>query len=133
VNSNSDLYANISVQATVRKIQRSTTEAEIKELKTTENSSSKRAKDLQRQTRSREERKTAISVAIVIIVFIFLVYPRISLIIYHFFYPQTHTTSVVRLWSRVLMYINSAVNPVLYAWRMHELRKALKNMAKCGN
>jgi hypothetical protein len=84
------------------------------------------------QSGSREERKTAMSVAIVILAFIILVYPRISLIFYHFRYPQTPTTSVVRLWLRVLMYANSAINPVLYAWRMQEFRNSFKKLLQCG-
>lgn len=84
-----------------------------------------------RRTGNKEEKKTAVTFAIVILVFTILVYPRISLIIYHFFYPETFDTGVVRLWLRVLMYANSAVNPVLYAWRMPKFRNAFRSMITC--
>lgn len=86
-----------------------------------------------RQTGNKEEKKTAVSVAIVILVFIILVYPRVSLIFYHFFNPETSSSSVVRLWLRVFMYTNSAVNPLLYAWRMARFRKEFKSMISCKN
>ena len=41
--------------------------------------------------------------------------------------------SVVRLaisWSGVLVYINSSLNPLVYCWRMRDLRSAMKNFAR---
>lgn len=40
---------------------------------------------------------------------------------------------IVRLavsWSGVLVYINSSLNPLVYCWRMRDLRAAMKNFAK---
>ena len=33
-------------------------------------------------------------------------------------------------WSGVLVYINSSLNPLVYCWRMRDLRKAMKDFAK---
>lgn len=69
------------------------------------------------------DRKISKMIALVIGSFMLLVFPRIILILYHVAAKETSTTKLLRLWSRVLIYMNSVLNPVLYAWRLREFRK----------
>ncbi|XP_032242069.2 dopamine D2-like receptor [Nematostella vectensis] len=79
-------------------------------------------------TYSSDDKRTAKAIAIVISSFILLVYPRIVLIFYHMFRPETLHTSTARLWLRILIYTNSVMNPILYAWRMEEFRREFKHI-----
>ncbi|KAK3698820.1 hypothetical protein QZH41_004950 [Actinostola sp. cb2023] len=69
-----------------------------------------------------QDRKTAKTIGIVIGAFILLVYPRIIMILYHYGNPPSPTSELVKFWVRILLYSNSVVNPMLYAWRMREFR-----------
>ena len=80
----------------------------------------------------KREHKTANTIAIVIGAFALLVYPRIILILYHFAAPETAVSKHARFWIRILLYSNSVVNPVLYAWRHHEFKREFKKIfRKC--
>ena len=80
----------------------------------------------------KKERKAAKTIAIVIAVFALLVYPRIILILYHFAAPETAASKHARFWIRILLYSNSVVNPVLYAWRHNEFNREFKKIfRKC--
>ena len=69
------------------------------------------------------DHRIAKTIAIIIGIFILLVFPRISLIMYHFIVPESQASRLARLWIRVLLYTNSSVNPVLYFWRHGEFRR----------
>lgn len=77
----------------------------------------------------RDDLKTAKTVTIVVAVFIILLFPRMALILYHKFFQETGNSQLARLWLRVLVYVNSIVNPLLYAWRMEEFRKEFKKIS----
>lgn len=79
-----------------------------------------------------QDRKTAKTIGIVIGAFIILVYPRIILILYHFGAPASPTSKLAKFWARILLYSNSVVNPMLYAWRMREFRNEFSRiLLKC--
>lgn len=63
------------------------------------------------------------TIVIIIGTFVLCIYPRIILIIYHLNYPETPQTAICRLWLKVLLYMNSVINPVLYAWRFRDFRQ----------
>ena len=75
------------------------------------------------------ERKAATTVGLVIVAFVLLVYPRIIMILYHFANEQTPESKVARFWMRVMLYANSAVNPIFYAYRHKGFRQEFKKMA----
>lgn len=80
----------------------------------------------------KREHKAANTIAIVIGAFVLLVYPRIILILYHFAAPETAVSKHARFWIRILLYSNSVVNPVLYAWRHNEFKREFKKIfLKC--
>lgn len=80
----------------------------------------------------KREHKAANTIAIVIGAFILLVYPRIILILYHFAAPETAASKHARFWIRILLYSNSVVNPVSYAWRHNEFKREFKKiLRKC--
>lgn len=79
-----------------------------------------------------QDRKTAKTIGIVIGAFIILVYPRIILILYHFGAAATPSSKLAKFWARILLYSNSVVNPMLYAWRMREFRNEFSRiLLKC--
>lgn len=80
----------------------------------------------------KKEHKAANTIAIVIGAFVLLVYPRIILILYHFAAPETAASKHARFWIRILLYSNSVVNPVLYAWRHKEFKREFQKIfRKC--
>ena len=80
----------------------------------------------------KKEHKAANTIAIVIGAFVLLVYPRIILILYHFATPETAASKHARFWIRILLYSNSVVNPVLYAWRHKEFKREFQKIfRKC--
>lgn len=68
------------------------------------------------------------TIVIIIGTFVLCIYPRIFLIIYHLNFPETPTTRIFRLWLKVLLYMNSVINPVLYAWRFKDFRREFVNL-----
>ena len=82
------------------------------------------------------DHKTTKTIGIVIGAFILLVYPRIIMILYHFGNPSTSTSNLAKFWVRILLYSNSVINPMLYAWRMREFRmefsKIILSVLRCG-
>ena len=80
----------------------------------------------------KKEHKAANTIAIVIGAFVLLVFPRIILILYHFAAPETAASKHARFWIRILLYSNSVVNPVLYAWRHREFKREFQKIfRKC--
>lgn len=80
----------------------------------------------------KRQRKSAISMFVVFLLLCICYFPylcvRIAMIRHALWHP-----SVVRLavsWSGVIVYINSSLNPLVYCWRMRDLRKAMKDFAK---
>lgn len=63
------------------------------------------------------------TIVIIIGTFVLCIYPRIILIIYHLNFPETSQTAICRLWLKVLLYMNSVINPILYAWRFKDFRR----------
>lgn len=63
------------------------------------------------------------TIAIITCAFVICIYPRIVLILYHFAVKENQETRILRLWLKVLIYINSIVNPFLYAWRFRDFRR----------
>lgn len=80
------------------------------------------------ETCQKKEHKAANTIAIVIGAFVLLVYPRIILILYHFAAPETAASKHARFWIRILLYGNSVVNPVLYAWRHKEFKREFQKI-----
>ena len=76
------------------------------------------------------DQKISIMIALVITSFMVLVFPRIILVLYHVAAKETPTTKLLRLWSRLLIYLNSALNPLLYAWRLKEFRQEFRRLIK---
>ena len=88
--------------------------------------------DAQETTARKQEHKAAKTIAFVIGAFILLVYPRIIMLLYHMFVQETPSSRLARFWVRVLLYLNSAVNPAVYAWRHKEFKKEFRKiLQKC--
>ena len=94
---------------------------------------SRRKIDPQLEKQRQIDRKISVTIALVIGLFMVLVFPRIILILYHVAAEETPSTVLLRLWLRILLYINSVLNPVLYAWRLKDFREEFKRLAlDCG-
>lgn len=63
------------------------------------------------------------TIAIITCVFVICIYPRIVLILYHLAVKENQESRSWRLWLKVLIYINSVVNPFLYGWRFRDFRR----------
>ncbi|XP_004529763.1 allatostatin-A receptor-like isoform X2 [Ceratitis capitata] len=48
-------------------------------------------------------------------------------------YPATHTSVISQIISHVLAYMNSCINPILYAFLSDNFRKAFRKVVGCGN
>ena len=75
-----------------------------------------------------KERRAAKTIGLVIVAFVLLVYPRIIMILYHFAHEETSASKIARFWMRVLLYSNSAVNPLFYAYRLKGFRNEFRKM-----
>ena len=76
-------------------------------------------------------RKSVISMFLLFVLFVLCYFPYIFLRVYTNFanWSPVHVAFALRL-SASLVYLNSSFNPLLYCWRMRELRVAMKRFVK---
>ena len=81
--------------------------------------------------RRKRHRNATVSMFVVFLLLCacYLPYLYVRIAIKHAHWP----IGIVRLalnWSGILVYINSSLNPLVYCWRMRDLRAAMKDFAK---
>lgn len=76
-------------------------------------------------------RKSVISMLFIFILFLICYVPYIFIRVFRHFVPRNpiQIGLALRL-SAVIVYFNSCLNPLIYCWRMRELRRGMKNFLK---
>ena len=88
----------------------------------------------QRQLETKQERKLTKTLLFVTLAFVFTWVPfQVILAIFYYFcaptcYPLPYSVFYV---TKILHYVNSMINPILYVFRMKEFRTSVKNMLQC--
>ena len=90
------------------------------------------ARARKRQRESQLEFKILKTTGLIVMLFFVLVFPRIVVIIYSIS-AGNDLESVIhaRLWMRILLYCNSAVNPFLYSLRHREIWREFMKLVRC--
>ena len=90
------------------------------------------ARARKRQRESQLEFKILKTTGLIVMLFFLLVFPRIVVIIYSIS-AGNDLESVIhaRLWMRILLYCNSAVNPFLYSLRHREIWREFMKLVRC--
>jgi len=90
------------------------------------------ARARKRQRESQLEFKILKTTGLIVMLFFLLVFPRIVVIIYGIS-AGNDLESVIhaRLWMRILLYCNSAVNPFLYSLRHREIWREFMKLVRC--
>lgn len=90
------------------------------------------ARARKRQRESQLEFKILKTTGLIVMLFFLLVFPRIVVIIYSIS-ARSDLEYVIhaRLWMRILLYCNSAVNPFLYSLRHREIWREFMNLVRC--
>ena len=90
------------------------------------------ARARKRQRESQLEFKILKTTGLIVMLFFLLVFPRIVVIIYSISAGNDLEYVIhARLWMRILLYCNSAVNPFLYSLRHREIWREFMKLVRC--
>ena len=90
------------------------------------------ARARKRQRESQLEFKILKTTGLIVMLFFLLVFPRIVVIIYNISAANDLEYVIhARLWMRILLYCNSAVNPFLYSLRHREIWHEFMKLVRC--
>ena len=90
------------------------------------------ARARKRQRESQLEFKILKTTGLIVMLFFLLVFPRIVVIIYSVSAGNDMEYVIhARLWMRILLYCNSAVNPFLYSLRHREIWHEFMKLVRC--
>ncbi len=75
-------------------------------------------------------RKSALGTFYVYLVFIICYFPRACNWAFVLIYGKTTTTQAFSLYSWTLMFLNSSLNPVIYCWKMKQIRHSIMDVLR---
>ena len=75
-------------------------------------------------------RKSAVTVLYVYGLFLIFYLPFMVLLVTEKFVGYTRTVKIVYEYATTAVFINSFLNPVVYCWRIGEIRRAVKNLIR---
>ncbi len=75
-------------------------------------------------------RKSALGTFYVYIVFLICCLPQSFYFFFMLLYGSTNTLKAFSLYSHTLMFLNSSLNPVIYCWKMRDIRHAIVDVLR---